>query len=86
MESAARRPRIAHGEKGVQPSALRTGNAALLEYVRGEIRACGPVPFAWVMEQALYHPSTAIIAVDVRLSGGVETTSPASVWGRCSAG
>ena len=33
-----------------------TGNAALIELIRAEIQKCGPVSFAWFMEQALYHP------------------------------
>ena len=28
----------------------------LVQLIRSEIRAHGPVPFAWFMEQALYHP------------------------------
>jgi SAM-dependent MidA family methyltransferase len=37
---------------------LRTqiGNAALIEVIRSAIRNRGPQPFAWFMEQALYHP------------------------------
>ena len=34
----------------------QTGNAALIELIRSEIRNRGPQPFAWFMEQALYHP------------------------------
>jgi SAM-dependent MidA family methyltransferase len=34
----------------------QTGNAALIELIRNEIRNRGPQPFAWFMEQALYHP------------------------------
>jgi SAM-dependent MidA family methyltransferase len=34
----------------------QTGNAALIEFIRTEIRNRGPQPFAWFMEQALYHP------------------------------
>ena len=33
-----------------------SGNAALIDLIRERIRARGPVPFAWFMEQALYHP------------------------------
>jgi SAM-dependent MidA family methyltransferase len=33
-----------------------TGNAALIELIRTEIRNRGPQPFAWFMEQVLYHP------------------------------
>jgi SAM-dependent MidA family methyltransferase len=32
------------------------GNHALIEGIRAEIKARGPVPFAWFMQQALYHP------------------------------
>jgi SAM-dependent MidA family methyltransferase len=32
-------------------------NDELAEHIRQEIRARGPVPFAWFMEQALYHPA-----------------------------
>ena len=35
---------------------LQTGNSALIEFIRARMGACGPVPFAWFMEQALYHP------------------------------
>ena len=34
----------------------QTGNAALIEVIRSAIRNRGPQPFAWFMEQALYHP------------------------------
>ena len=34
----------------------QTGDAALIEVIRSEIRNRGPQPFAWFMEQALYHP------------------------------
>ena len=34
----------------------QTGNAALIELIRTEIRARGPQPFDWFMEQVLYHP------------------------------
>jgi len=34
----------------------QTGNAALIEVIRSEIRNRGPQPFSWFMEQALYHP------------------------------
>jgi SAM-dependent MidA family methyltransferase len=33
-----------------------TGNHALAQIVREKIRCDGPQPFAWFMEQALYHP------------------------------
>jgi len=35
---------------------VHTGNPALIDLIRREIRRRGPVPFAWFMEQALYHP------------------------------
>jgi SAM-dependent MidA family methyltransferase len=40
------------------PSAeiLQTGDPALIEWMRAQLRADGPKPFAWFMEQALYHP------------------------------
>jgi SAM-dependent MidA family methyltransferase len=34
----------------------RTGNPALIEFIRSEVRNSGPVSFAWFMQQALYHP------------------------------
>jgi len=34
----------------------QTGNVALIEVIRSAIRNRGPQPFAWFMEQALYHP------------------------------
>jgi SAM-dependent MidA family methyltransferase len=42
----------------VERWALRTqtGNAALIELIRTEIRNRGPQPFDWFMEQALSHP------------------------------
>jgi SAM-dependent MidA family methyltransferase len=44
---------------GRGPAAIHTmdsGNLALIQIIRDGIRARGPVPFAWFMEQALYHP------------------------------
>jgi SAM-dependent MidA family methyltransferase len=35
---------------------LETGDPTLTDLIREKIRACGPVSFAWFMEQALYHP------------------------------
>ena len=35
---------------------MSTGNQALIERIRAEIKARGQVPFAWFMQQALYHP------------------------------
>ena len=35
---------------------MSTGNHALIERIRAEIKARGPVPFAWFMQQTLYHP------------------------------
>jgi SAM-dependent MidA family methyltransferase len=34
----------------------QTENAALIEFIRDEIRNRGPRSFAWFMEQVLYHP------------------------------
>jgi SAM-dependent MidA family methyltransferase len=33
-----------------------SGNPALVEIIRAEIRKRGPVSFSWFMQQALYHP------------------------------
>jgi SAM-dependent MidA family methyltransferase len=35
---------------------VSTGDSALTEWMRAEIRRRGPQPFAWFMKQALYHP------------------------------
>lgn len=35
---------------------MLTGDQALTDFIRQTIRERGPVPFAWFMEQALYHP------------------------------
>jgi SAM-dependent MidA family methyltransferase len=35
---------------------VSTGNRALIETIRAKIDNDGPQPFAWFMEQALYHP------------------------------
>jgi SAM-dependent MidA family methyltransferase len=35
---------------------MTTGNPALIELIRTEIKERGPVSFAWFMQQALYHP------------------------------
>ena len=35
---------------------MSTGNPVLAESIRAEIKERGPQPFAWFMEQALYHP------------------------------
>jgi SAM-dependent MidA family methyltransferase len=35
---------------------VSTGNRPVVERIRAEIKARGPVPFAWFMQQALYHP------------------------------
>ena len=35
---------------------MSTGNPALIERIRVEIKTRAPVPFAWFMRQALYHP------------------------------
>ncbi|MDQ6656173.1 MAG: SAM-dependent methyltransferase, partial [Verrucomicrobiota bacterium] len=42
--------------RGSDVRTLQTGDPALLQFIRETIGARGPVPFAWVMEQALYHP------------------------------
>jgi len=34
----------------------QTGNSALIELIRTEVRNRGPQPFDWFMKQALYHP------------------------------
>src|SRR5205823_13005730 len=34
---------------------MTTGNPALIEFIRREIKEYGPVSFAWFMQQALYH-------------------------------
>ncbi len=36
---------------------MQTGDAALVEWIRGEIKNRGPQSFGWFMQQALYHPS-----------------------------
>ena len=35
---------------------MNTGNPALINFIRAEIRKRGPQSFAWFMQQALYHP------------------------------
>jgi SAM-dependent MidA family methyltransferase len=35
---------------------MQTGNPALVEFIRSEIKERGPQSFAWFMKQALYHP------------------------------
>jgi SAM-dependent MidA family methyltransferase len=35
---------------------MHTGDPALINFIHETIRRRGPVPFAWFMEQALYHP------------------------------
>jgi len=42
----------------VERSTLRmqTGNSALIQLIRQEIKNYGPQSFAWFMQQALYHP------------------------------
>ena len=42
----------------VERSTLRmqTGNSALIQLIRSEIKNYGPQSFAWFMQQALYHP------------------------------
>jgi SAM-dependent MidA family methyltransferase len=35
---------------------MATGNPALIDFIRAEIKKRGPQSFAWFMQQALYHP------------------------------
>jgi len=35
---------------------VHPGNPVLIDFIHQAIRQTGPVPFAWFMEQALYHP------------------------------
>jgi SAM-dependent MidA family methyltransferase len=35
---------------------MNSGNPDLIRFIRAEIEKHGPVPFAWFMHQALYHP------------------------------
>src|SRR5919197_4251689 len=35
---------------------MQTGNSALIQLIRSEIKNHGPQSFAWFMQQALYHP------------------------------
>ncbi len=43
---------------------MSTGNSALVELIRNEIRLRGSVSFAWFMEQALYHPDYGFYSSD----------------------
>jgi SAM-dependent MidA family methyltransferase len=43
---------------------VSTGNPALIEFIRRKIDHDGPQPFAWFMEQALYHPDHGYYASD----------------------
>jgi SAM-dependent MidA family methyltransferase len=43
---------------------VSTGNPALIEIIRGKIQNHGPQPFAWFMEQALYHPEYGYYSTD----------------------
>src|SRR6266404_1793913 len=36
---------------------MSTGNTVLIDLIRAKIEKRGPQPFAWFMEQALYHPA-----------------------------
>ena len=49
-------PARASGAKGPIFFAMDDGNIELIQIIRDGIRARGPAPFAWFMEQALYHP------------------------------
>ena len=40
----------------VQPLKQTSGNASLITLIRRQIEEHGPVPFAWFMQHALYHP------------------------------
>jgi len=44
------------GPGPLKVSLLSSGNATLIEIIRGEIRRSGPISFARFMELALYHP------------------------------
>jgi SAM-dependent MidA family methyltransferase len=48
---------------------LHTGDPALIALLRDAIRARGPMPFAWFMEQALYHPQHGYYASDRAVIG-----------------
>ena len=48
---------------------MSTGNPALIELIRNEIRIRGPQPFAWFMEQALYHPDRGYYSRDRAMIG-----------------
>ena len=43
--------------------------AELVQFIRDEIRERGPQPFAWFMEQALYHPEHGYYSSDRAVIG-----------------
>jgi SAM-dependent MidA family methyltransferase len=47
---------VGRSSSDVGRSLLYSGEPALIEFIRATIVARGPMPFAWFMEQALYHP------------------------------
>src|SRR5256714_6286786 len=47
----------------------QSSNKALAEIIQETIRSCGPQPFAWFMEQALYHPEHGYYSSDRALIG-----------------
>src|SRR3954465_9733491 len=49
--------RLGRAPSTVGPSVLQTDHPALVQFLRDTIQARGPVPFAFFMEQALYHPA-----------------------------
>ena len=48
---------------------MSTGHPALIKIIREEIWARGPQPFAWFMDQALYHPEHGYYASDRAIIG-----------------
>jgi SAM-dependent MidA family methyltransferase len=47
----------------------QTSNRALVELMRSEISTAGPQPFAWFMQQALYHPQHGYYSSDRAVIG-----------------
>jgi SAM-dependent MidA family methyltransferase len=47
----------------------QTSNRALVELIRSEISTRGPQPFAWFMQQALYHPQHGYYSSDRAVIG-----------------
>src|SRR6185436_446562 len=54
---------------GPKDSPVSTGQPALVEWMRAEIRQHGPRGFAWFMQQALYHPEFGYYSSDRALIG-----------------